>query len=101
MASKEPDRLRSCKTLNAGIQMVDGQLGGLDVSKLDEQIRVARMQFYHDSTIQNCFFLKNSPLLFPAAMLEAATEQLQSMQMELGLTSGMDPQGSAGGLLSN
>lgn len=52
MASTEPDRLRSCTTLTTGIRMIDGQLGGLDTSKLDEQIRVARMQFYHDSTNQ-------------------------------------------------
>ena len=53
MASREPDRLRSCTTLSTGIQMVDGQLGGLDMSKLEQQIKVARMQFYHGSTIQN------------------------------------------------
>ena len=45
MASTEPDRLNSCKTLSAGIEMVQGQFAGLDSDKLNEQIAATRMHW--------------------------------------------------------
>lgn len=37
-------RLRSCKTLNAGVAMVNGQHAGMDAALLDDKIRVTGLQ---------------------------------------------------------
>lgn len=46
MASQESrERLRSCSTLNFGMEAVRGQLRG-NLGSLDEQIRVTRLQYH-------------------------------------------------------
>ena len=89
MASQE--RLRSCSTLNSGMEAVRGQLRG-NVGDLDEQIRVTRLQHHGVwlyvgvmEFVLVCPYLTSQTALF----VEAATEQLQAMQMELGLSGGV------------
>ena len=41
MSDRGSIRIRTCSTLNAGMDMVNGQLAGLDLHALDEQIRAA------------------------------------------------------------
>lgn len=46
MASQESrEKLRSCSTLNSGMEAVRGQLRG-NLGSLDEQIRVTRLQYH-------------------------------------------------------
>lgn len=41
MSDQGTIRIRTCSTLNAGMEMVNGQLGGLNLQSLDDQIKAA------------------------------------------------------------
>lgn len=90
MASQESERLRSCSTLNSGMEAVRGQLRG-NLGSLDEQIRVTRLQYGTWLYVGVIEIVLVCPYLASqtALSVEAATEQLQAMQQELGLTGGV------------
>ena len=40
------ERLNSCATFNVGMDMIDGQLQGLDLKDIEEQIRASRRHWF-------------------------------------------------------
>ncbi len=90
MNTSQGDNLRSCTTLNAGMMDVNRQLGGVDVSTLDEQIRVARYALVETLKICSINHMALGWSIAPS-FAEAATAELEAMQQNFGLNAGMAP----------